>query len=143
MPVVLTMIPQGLLINPFVPTPFTDPLVVPVTPPPAIVMTLRFEKTARILLLLKSATYKMPDEPMATPNGFSNPTFVPTPLLDPKEVPDAPPPATVTTLCGIAGLLKHADAPSVGVKVPTGHGVHDAAPKSLENVPAAQGGHSK
>ena len=68
-------------------------------------------------------------------------------MFDPCTLPDAPPPAIVTTLCKTAELCtqKPADeAPTVRVIVRMGHAVQvDAAdaPSTVEYVKAAQGVH--
>ena len=131
-------IPVGLANPAFVPTPFAEPDAKPVAPPPAIVLTVRFEKTARILWFALSATYATPSL-MATPDGLRNLAFVPTPSFAPDRDP-----AIVTTLCGTAELFTQKSAPLAGVYVPAGQGVQKAdefAPTTDENVPAAHAVH--
>ena len=134
----LTAIPWGELKRLFVPTPFVAPHDEPVAPPPASVMTVRFEKTARILWFAESATYMTPALLIATPDGLLKPANVPMPLTAPGEFAVAPPPANVMTLSG-SGRCKQNS--KVGVNDPEGHAVQAAAEvePAGENVKKAQG----
>ena len=84
---------MGLKKSAAAPAPLVEPDVVPDELPPASVMTVRLGWTRRILLLFWSATKTLPEVPTATPRGLLKSAAVPTPFVEPDELP-----ASVMTL---------------------------------------------
>ncbi len=84
---------MGLEKSAAVPTPSAEPDVLPDALPPASVMTLRLGWIRRILWLSWSATKTLPEVPTATPRGLLKRAAVPTPSVEPSELP-----ASVMTL---------------------------------------------
>ena len=92
-PKVSAATPLGLKKSAAAPAPLVEPDVVPDELPPASVMTVRLGWTRRILLLFWSATKTLPEVPTATPRGLLKSAAVPTPSVEPDELP-----ASVMTL---------------------------------------------
>jgi len=84
--------------NAAVPVPSTEPLAMPVAPPPASVVTTAAAEMRRTLLFPVSATYRVDDASAAKLYGFRNSALVPLPSMEPATAPDALPPTNTVSV---------------------------------------------
>ena len=126
---------MGLKKSAAAPAPLVEPDVVPDELPPASVMTVRLGWTRRILLLFWSATYTstLPEVPTATPEGLLKSAAVPTPSVEPDELPASVMTLRLGKMRRILWLLRSATKtlPEVSTAPPRGQLKSAAVPTPL------------